>query len=180
MGFWHDTMHNSYVSPCKIPLYSSFPADPPKKFCSWLPFCKYNEVDANSLWLSSLVQQLWSVFPTLGNNWNNIDLLKGSQFNRHRGQDSSSFLGTGLHVLGFFFQFICHVCNFIKKKGKDNKLFKDFLGFFFFTCDFRMESLELLLSWTISNIFLRNAAVIFCFLRWWLSLIYQVNGCFHS
>lgn len=30
MKFWHDTMHNSYVSPCKIPLWSSFPADPPK------------------------------------------------------------------------------------------------------------------------------------------------------
>lgn len=56
MGFWHDTTHNSYVSPCKIPLCSSFPADPPKKFCSWLPFPKYNKASANRLRLSSLVQ----------------------------------------------------------------------------------------------------------------------------
>lgn len=49
MGFWHDTTHNSYVSLCKIPLCSSFPADPPKKFCSWLPFRKYNTASANRL-----------------------------------------------------------------------------------------------------------------------------------
>lgn len=66
--FWHDTMHNSYVSPCKILLWSSFPADPPKNFALGSYFISTMKAVPIACAYLAWLQQLQSGFPALGNN----------------------------------------------------------------------------------------------------------------